>query len=167
MRTILFLTMCLLVRPLDASAQLKPATKIVPQPDAPVAINTYNAQYEQRSQYTTEGIHHEVQCANKSDKTVVAVQFGLVSFDIWNEFLDRTGGIIMDLIVAGKPKTGRWVATAYSAFSFNTGVAYVSKVRFEDGTIWTADLAAVLEELRKIEKDFDASRLKKETEPKQ
>ena len=46
------------------------------------------------------------------------------------------------------------------AVSFLTGVAYVSKVRFADGTIWAADLDAVAEELRKIEKDFDVMKLK-------
>ena len=149
----------------DASAQLKPNAKIVAQPDAPITINTYSARYEQRSQYTQEGIQHELQYASKSDKTIVAIQFGLIAFDIWNEFLDRTAGITMDQMVAGKPRTGRWVATAYSAFSFHTGVAYVNRVRFDDGTIWTADQAAILAELRKIESGFDERRLKSETPP--
>jgi hypothetical protein len=61
-------------------------------------------------------------------------------------------------------KREKWVATSYADFSFHTGVAYVSKVRFDDGEIWSADLTSVVLELRKIEKDFDASRLKKKVD---
>ena len=109
----------------------------------------------------SRGIHHNLEYENSSERTVVAIQFGLVSFDIWNEFLDRTGGVTIDTLRAAAKDKGEWVATAYGDFSFHTGVAYVSKVRFEDGEIWSADLNSVLHELRKIEKDFDAGRLQK------
>jgi hypothetical protein len=52
----------------------------------------------------------------------------------------------------------------YADFSFLTGVAYISRVRFDDGQIWVADLNAVEGELRKIDKDFDAARLKEKRE---
>ena len=67
----------------------------------------------------------------------------------------------METIAPGSKEKGKWVATSSADFSFHTGVAYVSKVRFDDGEIWSADLNSVVLELRKIEKDFDASRLKK------
>jgi hypothetical protein len=67
----------------------------------------------------------------------------------------------METIAPGSKEKGKWVATSYADFSFHTGVAYVSKVRFDDEEIWSADLNSVVLELRKIEKDFDASRLKK------
>jgi hypothetical protein len=148
---------------LSAIAQRTPtATRIISQPTAPVKIVSYNAFYiDSSSTYVSRGIHHNLEYENASARTVVAVQFGLVSFDIWNEFLDRTGGVTMEDIAPGSKEKGKWVATSYADFSFHTGVAYVSKVRFEDGEIWSADLNSVLLDLRKIEKDFDAARLKK------
>ena len=138
------------------------ATRIINQPTSPIKIISYNAVYiGSSSTYVSRGIHHNLEYENASVRTVVAVQFGLVSFDIWNEFLDRTGGVTMETIEPGSKEKGKWVATSYADFSFHTGVAYVSKVRFDDGEIWSADLPSVVLELRKIEKDFDASRLKK------
>jgi len=151
---------------LSAGAQrVATATRIMNQPTAPIKIMSYRAVYiDSGSTYISRGIHHNLEYENASGRTVVAVQFGLVSFDIWNEFLDRTGGITMERIAPGSKETGKWVATSYADFSFHTGVAYISRVRFDDGEIWSADLSAVLLELRQIEKDFDASRLKKKGE---
>lgn len=147
------------------SAQLRPATRVVVQPDAPVAITNYTAAYRERSQYISQGIHHSVKYQNKSDKIVVAIQVGLVSFDVWNEFLERTNGLSTDTIQPGKEDGGTWIASPYHGFSFLTGVAFINRVRFDDGSIWTANHDTILEELRKIEKDFDASRLEKQDAP--
>jgi len=138
---------------------IEPEAKVVSQPDAPVTITHYSAAYQASSRYGNEGIHHNVEYTNSGTKPIVAVQIGLVSFDIWNEFLDRTGGISIEDMMPGSTKEGTWVALSYGDFSFLTGVAYVSKARFLDGTIWDADLSAIAEELRKIEEDFDARRL--------
>jgi hypothetical protein len=92
---------------------------------------------------------------------VVAIQLGLVSFDIWNEFLDRTAGVTMDILPAQATSKGMWVASRYADFSFHTGVAYVSKVRFEDSEIRVAGLGAIVAELKKIQADFDVANLKK------
>jgi hypothetical protein len=136
----------------------KPVTRIIAQPDAPLEITGYTASYAAGGRYSDRGISHDLQYRSRS-QPVVAVRFGLVAFDIFNRFLDYTGGIDMDEAQPGKVKTGAWTASAYAAFSFHTGVAYVSTVRFADGTIWTADEAAITSELRKIEADFDAKRL--------
>ncbi len=146
-------------------AQLKPAAQVVVQDDAPLAITSYTAAYRERSQYTSQGIHHSVKYQNRSGKTVVAVQVGLVAFDIWNEFLGRTNGLSIDVIRPDKDDGGTWIATPYRGFSFLTGVAFINRVRFDDGSIWTANQDAILEELRKIQKDFDASRLDTDTAP--
>ncbi len=72
----------------------------------------------------------------------------------------------MSPVAPSSKEKGGWVARAYADFSFHTGVAYVSKVRFEDGEIWTADLDAIAQEMRKIEKDFDVKQLRKKDEGK-
>jgi len=85
------------------------------KPTAPIKIISYNAVYiDSSSTYVSRGIHHNLEYENASGRTVVAVQFGLVSFDIWNEFLDRTGVVTMEAIAAGSKEKGKWVATSYA-----------------------------------------------------
>lgn len=142
--------------------RITPETRILTQSTSPIKILSYSGTYAPSgSRYVDRGIHHELEFENTSGRNIVAIEFGLVSFDVWNEFLDRTGGITMQLLEAGKKDKGEWVASRYSDFSFHTGVAYVSKVRFDNGEIWSADTNAVLAEMRKIQKDFDAAELKK------
>src|SRR5215467_4695625 len=85
---------------LVASAQrMTPSTRIINQPTAPIKIVSYAAIYfGSSSTYISRGIHHKLEYENSSGRTVVAIQFGLVSFDIWNEFLDRTGGVTIDTL---------------------------------------------------------------------
>ena len=156
----ILMTVAILILAGGLAFAIIPEAKIIPQTNAPLTVTSYSAEYQEGGRYTTEGIRHSVGYTNTSGKPVVAVQIGLVSFDVWNEFLDRTGGVSIEDIAPGGSKTGTWVARAYADFSFLTGVAYVSKVRFADGTIWAADLEAVADELRKIQKDFDVTKLK-------
>lgn len=142
-------------------------TRIIPQSTAPVKINSFTARYvASSSRYVERGIHYELDYENISTKNIVAIEFGLVAFDIWNEFLDRTGGITMTPSAVGQKNKGEWVASRYADFSFHTGVGYVNRVRFVDGEIWTADTNAIVLEMRKIQKDFDASKLKKKPDEK-
>ena len=70
--------------------RIKPETRIIAQPAAPIKITSYSARYiGSGSTYVERGIHHELEYQNVSDKNVIAIEFGLVCFDIWNEFLDR------------------------------------------------------------------------------
>ncbi len=156
-RTVLTLSAILYLRA-EATAQ-EPVSIVIGQTDAPMKITKYVATYQKGGTYSRDGIHHAVEYQNVSDKEIVACQIGLVSFSIFNEFLDRTGGIDMSDTSPGKTGKGTWVSSSYADFSFHTGVAYVSKVRFADGVIWEADLDDVTAALRNVEKDFDASRL--------
>lgn len=144
-----------------------PETRIIPQAVAPVRVNSVTAVYvDSSSRYLERGIHYELEYENVSNRNIVAIEFGLIAFDIWNEYLDRTGGITMTPLSAGEKSKGEWVASRYADFSFHTGVSYVSKVRFADGEIWSADTNAILLEMRKIQKDFDVSKLKRKTDDK-
>jgi len=145
---------------------IEPVAKIIGQKDAPIVITSYSDAYQVGSRYTSEGIRHSVKFKNTSARKIVAVQIGFVSFDVWNEFLDRTGGVSIEDIAPMESKKGTWVASAYADFSFLTGFAYVSHVRFSDGIIWSADLDAIAEEMRKIERDFDVQKLKGKPEKK-
>lgn len=145
---------------------LQPTAKVISQPGTPIEIVSYRAAYVPGSgAYIQEGIQHAVEYKNVSGRVIDAVQIGLVSFDVWNEFLDRTLGLATDSLGPNAAKKGTWVARAYADFSFLTGVAYVSKVRFRDGEIWQADLDSIASELRQIEQNFDVTRLQKKPEP--
>jgi hypothetical protein len=162
---VLILTVTVFDIPL--TAELKSSTRIVDQADAPVKILEYTASYfSGDNKYITEGIHHNVTYANSGDREIVAVQFGLVSFDVWNRFLNRTNGLDRDGVKPAekRPTKSSWVTRPYGDFSFLTGVAFVNRVRFADGTIWEADEKAIVDELRKIESDFDAANLKEKRE---
>ncbi len=141
-------------------AALEPVTRTVDLPGAPLEITSYTAVYQEGGRYTTEGIRHVVNYRNRGNKAIVALQLGLVSFNVFNEFIGRTNGVDISEVDMGEAKQGQWVDRAYGDFAFLTGVAYVSKVRFSDGEVWEADLAQVAQELSKLERDFDVARLK-------
>lgn len=138
-----------------------PKAIIIAQPGSPVEIVSYSAEFQRRGVSASEGIHHSLQYRNRGTQKVVAVRFGLVSFDLFNRFIGKTGGIATDdLPPETLPIKGDWVASHYAAFSFLTGLAYVDAVRLEDDTVWQADETAILAEIRKIERDFDAKLLR-------
>jgi hypothetical protein len=145
---------------------IKPVTKIISQKDAPLKIILYLAFYQDAGSHGKKGIQHEVQYKNTTDQTIVAVQIEFVSFNVWNEFLDRTAGISTKSISPGALDTNIWIATAYEDFSFLTGFAYVGRVRFSDGRIWSADLSVIAKEMRKIQRDFDVQNLKSKPDQK-
>lgn len=92
-------------------------TIVVSQTAPPLQITSYKAEFQRRSQYRSEGIRHEIEYRNTSGREIMASQLGLVSFSIFNEFLDRTGGIDMDAIAVGGSSKGTWVATALAGVS--------------------------------------------------
>ena len=77
---------------------------------------------------------------NRSSQRIVAIQFGLVSFDLWNEFLAKTAGLSTEVVAPKARERGSWSTVSEVAFSFNTAVVYVERVRFESGEIWAANL---------------------------
>ena len=145
-------TACLIPGGTGAVAAPPPRAIIIAQPNSPIEIATYTARFQRRTNYQQEGISHSLAYRTRGSQKVVAIRFGLVAFDVFNRFLGKTGGISMDDLVPGKTQTGDWVSSPYADFSFLTGLAYVDLVRLEDGTIWQADEATVLAEIRKISK---------------
>ena len=55
---------------------------------------------------------------------------------------------------------GLWMRRSSMAEAFHTGMAYVAKVRFEDGEIWKSDLEGLVEQIHRIDKDFTQDSLK-------
>lgn len=154
------------------SQQPPNAERIVPQPNAPIQIAEYSAMYQaaSRSTYSSNPsqVAHSVGYRNVSGRTVTAIRFGFVEFNMFNEYMDKFMGYDRDTVKSDKTdkvSKSEFANSGYKSFAFDTGVVYVDRVRFDNGEIWACDLEAVLAELQKIEKDFDASILKPKDEP--
>ncbi len=144
-------------------SQAQESSVVLKQVGVPLEISTYKATFEPETRATSysrgnlDQINHSVTYKNVSGKEVVALQIGLTSFDAFNGFMGRFSGWSTEQIAKGEAKTGTWAQRPYAAFSFKgygTGVAYVNAVRFADGSIWRANLAEILVELQKFEKEL-------------
>ena len=133
--------------------------RILVQEDAPVEITFYVAMHQPRGTNSREGIQHSLRYRNVSKRRIVALQFGLLAFDIFNEFQDRLGGFTIQDVEPGEETYGSWLASARAEAAFYTGVAYLSKVRFEDGEVWSADLDQITRQVQEIEVGFSVDSL--------
>jgi hypothetical protein len=149
----------LLAAPAAPAAQFRPQSRIVEQPDAPVHVTASSTEYQRRTNDSPEGVRHQLEYSNRSTQKIVAIQFGLISFDIWNEFLARTAGLATEDVGPRARKRGVWLTPTDAAIGFLTAVVYVDRVRFESGEIWIADKEQVLTAMRAIQKDFDPANL--------
>ena len=157
---VLTLSVLALSPPADAQA-LKPDHRIVEQTDAPVLVTAYRTEFLKRTSEAPEGLRHDIEYRSRTDQRIVAVQFGLVTFDVWNEFLERTPALASDALAARGRERSSWFTATTSGGAFYTGVVYVERVRFANGEIWTADLETVVAAMRAIQKDFAADQLSK------
>jgi hypothetical protein len=141
---------------------------ILKQVGSPLTITQYSTKFRSASsasRYSSgnpDEIVHTVNYTNSSSKNIVALQIGLASFDAFNGFMGRFSGWAVQKIAASESQKGEWDQRPYAAFSFEsfgTGVAYVNAVRFEDGSIWRANLKDILSEMQKFEKDLKAEDL--------
>ena len=110
--------------------------------------------------YATEGIAHVVEYRNITERKIVAVVFGLLAFDIFDESQDTFHGWSLDDLKQGASGNGVWMRSSSMAEAFHTGMAYVAKVRFEDGEIWKSDLEGIVEQIHRIDKGFSPDSLK-------
>jgi len=138
------------------------------QANAPLTLTQYSASFDgetSSSRYSSgnpDQIIHSVTYTNASNKKIVALQIGLASFDAFNGFMGRFSGWATETVAVGESKKGEWNQRPYAAFSFKgygTGVAYVNAVRFDDGSIWRANLKEILSEMQKFEKELKAEDL--------
>lgn len=139
---------------------------IISQKNIPISITGYAAEYQEGNKYELAGIHHKVKYKNTGTKKIEAIQFGLVSFDVWNEYLNKTLGLSLAANDPGDSENGTWVTRTYEDYAFLTGLAYVNKIKYSDGTIWKADLNEVKSELLKIQKNFDVNELEAKPDKK-
>lgn len=140
------------------------STVILNQPDAPMNITEFTANYQEKGRYTSEGVRYNVSFKNSKDKTIVAYAVGFFSFDVFNRPLGRQlEGFSVKTISQISDGKGVWVQRMSNPSLFKdygTGVAYVAHVRFEDGTIWSYNAEAVLSQLQEFESTLTLEDLK-------
>ena len=141
------------------SLALEPIMKVIPQEDAPIEISYYDADYVSGEGDSRQGVRHAVSVRNLSDQEVVAFEVGLFSFNVFNDFLDRSSGVSMSKISPGRLVRETWMSDSPADFSFLTGVAFISRVRFSDGTIWSEEFRFILDTLQDLELNFKAEEI--------
>jgi hypothetical protein len=141
-------------------------TEILTQEDAPITITEFQAEYQEDSRYTSEGIRYDVEYTNTSNNDIVAFSFGFFAFDVFNRSLGRPlNGFTIENLDVGDKNNGAWVQTTYSASLFRdygTAISYVANVRFSDGSIWSYNEDNVLNQLQEFEESLTAEDLEAE-----
>jgi len=117
--------------------------KVLEQPDAPVSVRRYEPEQMSFGPEIGDQVHHEVRVRNDSDRVVVAVKIGVLTYDIFNEFMESAEGIFVVDLHPGKRKTHYMRTYHEDSSHFLTGLTYIAKVRFQDGEIWEANGAGL------------------------
>lgn len=128
--------------------------RILEQDGAPVIVRKYEPEPWGTGFDPNDGVHHHFRFRNDSDRVVVAVKFGVLSYNVFNEFQEGTEAIVVRDVLPGK-RTSYLLRTYHDdPGSFFTGLIYVAKVRFQDGGIWEADVDALDEQIMSFEAEL-------------
>ena len=135
---------------------------ILQQTNSPIQI----LRYTNHAYGLGDRITHSITFTNTSRARVTRIQFGFASFDAFNSYMGSLIGW------EGMAETNSQSDDSFNQRNdqvirfeeYGTGVAYVKAVRFDDGTIWRADMGAILFELQKFEKDLKPDDLKEKKE---
>lgn len=117
---------------------------------------------EHKFDVRANGIYHEVKSINTSGRDIDVVQYGFADFDVYKNYV-KTNIInayevnprqYTDPVKAGQiqhMEFGFPISDGYEAFGFHgTSFAFVSQVRFADGTVWRNDKKEVNALIKKI-----------------
>lgn len=140
---------------------------IIAIPDAPLELTWFQTGYTPDARTPDNGaIAFRAQVKNHTGQAVLAHSIGFFAFDAFNELLTGMTGVSMHTVAENGDETGYWTDDPRDAYRFEkygTGVAVVTKARLADGTVWKADPAFVLEEMRKIEASLTMEDIKAAT----
>ncbi len=142
-----------------ASPLLATEALVLNQEESPLKIVGYTVSYKSPDRGIGDGtIVHRLTLENPSGASVVAYGVGFRTFDSFKRSMGRPFiGYDMSGVAVGSKATPIWENRALSAYLFRgygIGVAYVSIVRMEDGTIWRADSNSISNQLTDLELDL-------------
>ena len=163
-RGIGLLALLLLAVPSSALGELKTVATVLPQPTSPVQITEFEAEFEgNRVNFwgtpQEARIKHELRYRNASDARIEAVRFTFLSYSVFNEYLVTSSRTAIEEVNPGDRKDKDFSLFGEEFYEFETGLAFVEKVRFENGDIWEFDAFTIVEGVRTLELEFDASLL--------
>ena len=127
------------------NANLQRVYVIVNHPDAPIEIVAFGKYVGEDDDH----IYSIVRYRNRTGRSIEAQAITMLYFDAFNEREAGVKGISTDLLPANQESTGGWSIYGTPGF-VKTAMAFVSAVRFMDGEVWRADIAAVLEAAAKL-----------------
>lgn len=92
---------------------------------------------------------------SKSDRTITAIELGVLYYSVFNDHL-RTGCniFIKDLLPGATTEKLEGAIDFWGAWQVRTIVTYISRVRFEDGSIWERDATQISSEIKKQTQSF-------------
>jgi hypothetical protein len=117
--------------------------RVLAQPDAPVSVRRYEPEPMSFGPEIGDQVHHEVRVRNDSDRVVVAVKIGVLTYDVFNEFMESAEDIFVVDLLPGMRKSHYMRTYHEDSSHFLTGLTYIVKVRFQDGEIWEASEAGL------------------------
>ena len=139
---------------------LEPVAVILEQPDAPLQIKEYACYYDDEGY--SKRIGHRPEYRNTTERIIVAIGMGFVMFDVWDDHMRSSIGVLIEDLHPGQEENETWLSRPYGASSFHTGVTFVSRVRFENGDVWKADEDDIAEQIRVLFKSFKPEQLKED-----
>ena len=150
------------------NAKLTPTAITITQPDSPLEISAHKTRV-----VVDEYILNEFDSKNRSTKNIVAVEYITIALDAFNRLQSTQHCVGTDVVAVGKSEKPNCRLKPivvvgdsdagpefFSLSLYQTGLVYVAFVRFEDGSVWQADETAVLAEVKKVSKDFNAAFLR-------
>ena len=156
------ITLSILAAATPVAQELDRVAVIISQPTSPVEIYDFS-RTDRSGRFTTTGdeLYVNARWRNIVDRLIVAVEIGVLDFDVWHEFLEYQ---LINNFEKLEPRDDNRLnysftqhGTKYQITRIQTSFAYVSRVMFEDGEIWERSLEQVTEEVQKTEPDFDSS----------
>ena len=137
---------------------------------APVVIVGYAATLEKvEAQWGGPRIRHELVYRNRTRREIAAVEFGLATYDLFDELMAcRAGLCVRPLAPAGAvdilgipvPASRReWLQHGVDPLAFHTAIAWVDKVRYRDGEVWRESRRKIAERIRKLKRSFETGPL--------
>lgn len=130
----------------------EPTTLILNQPDAPISLNRYEADYDGVRLFRSDGVRHEIAFQNATDQPIAAVKFKLVMYSVFYDVIAREDGVALDPLGSKEGAEESWTYDPPDAATFHVGAAYVSKVRFANGDLWESRSEAIDEQLSQIDR---------------
>lgn len=123
---------------------------VVPQAEAPLKVLVYEAEFGTKADKTR--VIHTVKYQNVSKSPVVSARFGFLEFNGYHDGLDSFAGYTLEDSSVGEKDKVKFINEAPNAAFFKrygTGYVWVDAVRYANGTVWKADRAQLVDELKK------------------